>query len=155
MKRGLRDGLVKSTIDGLNPPFEQLYIDSWVTVDYFRYKKQNKKIPQKIDYLKRTVFKKVVSDLVILETTRKIKERFKIILSEKDWKEFFQELNVNNIGNPLNLSASTPDEFDDAHIKNARNLQNCIIMTWDSNLLKKAPDIAWSYGKIRQIHSNT
>ena len=155
MKRGMRDGLVKSMKDGLNPPFEQLYFDSWVTVDYFRWKKQGGNTPQKINFLRKVVVRKVISELVKIETNNALKDKYGLILQESDWKLFCEDLGVTDIGNPLNLSPITSDDFDDAHIKIAKSLKKCVIVTWDSDFCEKAPDVAWKYGKIRQVHSDT
>ena len=155
MRRGLKDGLVKSTIDGLNAQFEQFYLDSWVLIPYFEWKINGGSEPQVIDYLKRVVVKKVISDLVKIETNSKIKEKLHRDITENMWKECFDYLKLNCIGNPLNLSPTTPEEFDDAHLSTAQKLNNCIIITGDKKLIEKCPDVVWFYGKVRQIHSDT
>jgi len=151
----MRDGMVKSIIDSLNAPFEQFYLDSWAIIPYFIWKLKGKKEPQVIDYLKRVVVKKVVSDLVKIETNNIIRKRYNKDITNKMWQDCFNYLNIACIGNPLNLSPSTPDEFDDAHLATARNLNNCIIITDDIDFVEKNPDIVWKYGKIRHIHSDT
>ena len=50
MKRQLLDGLIKSTVDGLNQPFKQFYLDSWVIIPYFIWKKNGGLEPQVIYY---------------------------------------------------------------------------------------------------------
>ena len=155
MRRGLRDGIVKSTIDGLNAPFEQFYLDSWAIIPYFQWKIKGGKEPQVIDYLKRIVIKKVISDLVKKETNKKIMKDYNKDITKSMWDECLNYLNVACIGNLLQLSPTTPDEFDDAHIAIARNLNKCIILTGDKDLIQKDKGIVWYYGKVRQIHSAT
>jgi len=155
MERGLRDGLVKPTINGLNAPFEQLYLDSWVIIPYFKWKINGGKEPQVIDYVKRILVKKVISDLVKTETSKKIKKELDKNITDDMWKECIDYLKLDCIGNPLNLSPTTPAQFDDAHLKTARTLHKCIILTGDKKLIMRDPKIVWSYKKLRQIHSNT
>lgn len=155
MRRGLRDGLIKSTIDELNAPFKQLYLDNWVFIPYFKWMIKGGKEPQVIDYLRRIIVKKVISDVVKIETNNKIKEKYNKDITNKMWQDCFVYLNLTSIGNPLQLSPTTKDEFDEAHFTIARSLNSCIIVTGDKIFIQKHPDIVWYYGKVRQIHSDT
>jgi predicted nucleic acid-binding protein len=154
MRRGLKDGLVKATQDGLNAPFEQFYLDSWVLIPYFEWKIRNGNEPQVIDYLKRTIVKKIISKLVKIEVSNKIKEKLGVDITEDMWEDCFGYLKLDYIGNPLNLSPTTPEEFDGAHLSTAKSLDNCVIITGDKKLIEKSPEIVWFYGKVRQVQSD-
>lgn len=155
MKRGLNDGIVKSTLDGLGAPFEQFYLDSWIVFPFFRWKIIGGNEPQVVDYIKRTVVKKVITNLVLDEVNEKMISKYKIEIDESGIKEFYDYLDVTNIGNPLNLKPTTADEYDDAHLETARSLPKCIIITGDNGLIRKDPSIVWFYGKVRQVQSVT
>jgi hypothetical protein len=155
MMRGLKDGLVKATIDGLNTPFEQFYLDSWVIYQYFNWKLKERPEPETISYIRQVRVRKIISDLVKIEINNKIKEDFEINITDAMWETCLTYLNLYCIGNPLNLSPTNPNEFDEAHLATATSLNKCIIITGDQALIEKNPSIVWDYGEVRKVHSNT
>jgi len=155
MKRVMEDGLVKATHDGLGSLFDVIYIDTLIAIAYFKSKIKGGSKPQVIDYLERTVFRKITSDLVKNELVKVLSRDFNYTLNEFEWNEFLKSLKLRNVGNPLNLTPSSSDEYDDAHLKTAKTFNKCIIVTGDKKFIAKDPTAVWFYGKLRQVHSSS